>query len=91
LAITGGVHTATDALKALMVGGNIAMMTSAILESGFDHFGKILKEMEHWLDEHEYDSIKLLHGSMSQRSVGEPAAYERANYLKVLTSYVPRV
>lgn len=90
-AVSGGVHTAHDVVKALMAGGNVAMMTSAILENGIDYFGKVLHEVGEWLEEHEYDSLDVLRGSMSQRAVAEPAAYERANYLRVLTSYVPRV
>ncbi len=91
MAITGGVHTCEDVVKAMMAGANVAMTTSAILQRGIGHCSHVLESLGRWMEEHEYASIGLMQGSMSQRSVAEPAAYERANYLRVLTSYVPRV
>lgn len=91
LAITGGVHAAEDVVKAMMSGAKAAMMTSAILQRGIGHFAHVLEQLGVWLEEHEYESIEQMQGSMSQRSVAEPAAFERANYLRVLTSYIPRV
>jgi dihydroorotate dehydrogenase (fumarate) len=87
LAITGGVHSALDVVKAMMAGGRVAMMTSALLKHGIERLGVILSELEKWMVEHEYYSIRQMQGSMSQRSVAEPAAFERANYLRVLSSY----
>lgn len=87
LALTSGVHTHEDAIKAIMVGANVAMTTSAILEEGIEVIQKILKGMEAWMTEHEYTSIAQMRGSMSQGKVAEPAAFERANYMKVLNSY----
>lgn len=89
LAVTGGVHTGLDALKALMAGANVAMTTSALLHNGIGHLGVVLQEMRNWLEEKEYNSIAQLRGSMSYKSVEQPAAFERANYMKVLRSYKP--
>ena len=90
LAVTGGVHTAEDVLKAMMAGANVAMMTSALLERGPDHVRTVLANLERWMEEHEYESIQQMRGSMSQKSVAQPAAFERANYIRVLHSYEPR-
>lgn len=88
MAITGGVHTAEDALKAMMAGAKVAMMTSALLKNGIEHLSKVKSDMKKWMEEHEYESINQMQGSMSQKSVAEPAAYERANYMKILGSYL---
>ena len=87
LAVTGGVHTSQDVLKAMMAGARVAMMTSALLKNGIDHLGTVGKDLSVWMAEHEYDSIRQMQGSMSYRSVAEPAAFERGNYMKVLSSY----
>jgi len=87
LAITGGVHTAEDAIKSMMAGARVAMMTSALLRNGIEHLGTVLAGMQAWMEQHEYVSIKQMQGSMSQKSVAEPAAFVRANYMKVLSSY----
>lgn len=87
LAITGGIHTAHDLIKALMAGARIGMMTSALLHHGPRHAAQVLHDLNTWLDEHEYGGVSQMIGSMSQRNVAEPAAFERANYLKVLGSY----
>jgi dihydroorotate dehydrogenase (fumarate) len=90
LAVTGGVHSADDVLKAAMAGAACAMMTSALLQRGVSHVGTVLTGLRRWMDEHEYESIRQMQGSMSQRRVADPAAFERANYLKVLRSYAMR-
>jgi dihydroorotate dehydrogenase (fumarate) len=94
LAITGGVHTAHDVLKAMMAGAKVAMMTSVLLREGIDHLKTIHADLLTWMEEHEYESIRQMQGSLSQQKVAEPAAFERANYMKVLSSYavhtVPR-
>ncbi len=87
LAVTSGVHTASDVLKSLMAGANITMLASELLQNGVDRIGEILSEMDQWLEEHEYDSVQQMRGSMSQRHVTEPSAFERANYMKVLQSW----
>ena len=87
LAITGGVHTAEDVLKAMMSGARVAMMTSALLKNGIGHLAKVRGDLLAWMEGHEYTSIREMQGSMSYRSVAEPAAFERGNYMKVLSSY----
>jgi dihydroorotate dehydrogenase (fumarate) len=88
LAITGGIHSASDALKAIMAGGTVAMMTSAVLRNGVDQFTRVREDMVRWMEEHEYESTDQMRGSLSSAGLGHPAAFERANYLKVLSSYV---
>jgi len=87
MAITGGVHTAEDAIKSMMAGARVAMMTSALLRNGVKHIASVLEGMKAWMEQHEYASIHQMQGSMSQKSVAEPAAFVRANYMKVLSSY----
>jgi dihydroorotate dehydrogenase (fumarate) len=87
LAATSGITTETDMLKLLMAGAKVTHMMSAILKYGAAHIGTILKKLEMWMEEHEYESVNQMIGSMSHRSVANPAAFERANYMKVLNSY----
>ena len=90
LAVTGGVHSAEDVLKALMAGASVAMMTSALLEHGVEHLARVQAQLVAWMEEHEYVSVQQMRGSMSHQAVAEPAAFERANYLKVLRSFALR-
>jgi len=90
LAITGGVHTAQDVLKSALAGASVAMMASALLQKGPRHIALVLREMKRWLEEHEYESIQQMRGSMSHRSVPDPAAFERSNYMRVLSAYTLR-
>jgi dihydroorotate dehydrogenase (fumarate) len=90
LALTGGVHTATDVIKSMMAGAKVAMMTSALLKRGISYLDTLATELLVWMGEHEYDSIKQMQGSMSRNSVPQPGAFERANYMKVLGSYAMR-
>jgi len=87
LALTSGIHTHTDVLKAMMAGSKVAMMASGLLHDGEQLIGRILTDLEAWMKEREYESIRQMQGSMSQKSVSEPAAFERANYMKVLGSF----
>jgi len=89
LAITSGVHNHVDVLKSLMAGAKVTMMASALLRKGPGRITKILKQMGKWMEEHEYESVTQMQGSMSQQSVAEPAAFERANYMKILQSWRP--
>ena len=89
LALTSGVHTSEDAIKAVMAGANVAMTTSALLKRGTAAVQQILTGLESWMVEHEYTSVEQMRGSMSQGAVAEPAAFERANYMKVLNSFNP--
>lgn len=90
LAITTGVHTYQDVLKSLMAGAKVTMMASELLQNGLGRIGQILQEMQNWMEEYEYSSAQQMIGSVSQKNVREPAAFERANYMKVLDSY-PRL
>jgi dihydroorotate dehydrogenase (fumarate) len=90
MALTGGVHCATDVVKAMMAGAKVAMMTSALLKRGISFLDTIATELLVWMGEHEYDSIKQMQGSMSRNAVPQPGAFERANYMKVLSSYAMR-
>lgn len=87
LALTSGVHSAGDVVKAVMSGASVAMLASELLAHGVGRLSEIAADFERWLDEHEYDSVAQMRGSMSQRAVAEPAAFERANYLRVLDAY----
>jgi dihydroorotate dehydrogenase (fumarate) len=89
LAITTGIHTSEDVLKALMAGAKVTMMASELLQHGLRRINIILDEMLSWMDEHEYESVAQMIGSMSQQHCAEPAAFERANYMKMLASYRP--
>jgi dihydroorotate dehydrogenase (fumarate) len=90
LALTGGVHSAADVVKAMMAGAKVAMMTSALLKRGISYLDTVSTELLIWMGEHEYDSIKQMQGSMSRNAVPQPGAFERANYMKVLSSYAMR-
>jgi dihydroorotate dehydrogenase (fumarate) len=90
LAITGGVHSATDVLKSMMAGAKVAMMTSALLRSGVEYLGQVLSDLQAWMKDRGYRSIRQMQGSMSRRAVARPEAFERVNYLKVLSSYTFR-
>jgi len=90
LAVTGGVHGAEDVLKVMMAGARVAMTTSALLQHGIDHLARVRAGLLAWMEAHEYASIAQMQGSMSYRAVAEPAAFERANYMKVLSAYARR-
>jgi len=91
LAVTGGVHTGQEVLKAMMAGARVAMMTSALLKHGIGRLKEVQAYLPAWMEDHEYESIRQMQGSMARKSVSNPAAFERANYMKVLSSYVPRI
>lgn len=86
-ALTSGVHTAEDIIKSVMAGASVAMTASALLHEGLSHVSVLLEGVSSWMIEHEYESIQQMKGSMSQKAVADPAAFERANYLAVLSSY----
>lgn len=91
LAITGGVHRAEDVVKCMMAGAQVAMMTSALLQNGVRYPHRILDDLTTWMTEHEYESIQQMRGSMSYRAVPNPSAFERSNYMKMLSSYALRI
>jgi len=87
LAASGGIHTAQDVIKMSMTGADATMMCSALLKNGPGHVTQVLGDLHQWMLEHEYVSIQQMKGSMSQKAVADPAAFERANYVKALHSY----
>jgi dihydroorotate dehydrogenase (fumarate) len=87
LALTGGVHNVSDVVKAMMAGAKVAMTTSALLERGIRYIDTLLTGLLQWMTDHEYDSIRQMQGSMSRNAVPQPSAFERINYMKVLSSY----
>jgi dihydroorotate dehydrogenase (fumarate) len=89
LAITSGVHGYEDVLKSVMAGASAVMLASELLQHGIGRIGEIVHAMTVWMTEHEYESVAQMQGSMSQLRVAEPAAFERANYVKVLQSWRP--
>jgi dihydroorotate dehydrogenase (fumarate) len=89
LAITTGIHTSHDVIKGLMAGAKVTMMASELLQKGVRRIGQVLNELVTWLNEHEYESVMQMIGAMSQKHCAEPAAFERANYMKMLQSYRP--
>jgi len=89
LAITSGIHTSDDVVKGLMAGATVTMMASELLQNGVRRVSQVLNELVAWMKEHEYESVAQMIGAMSQKHCAEPAAFERANYMKMLQSYRP--
>ncbi len=87
LAATSGIHTAEDVVKMVMAGADVTMMCSALLKHGYDRLREVLLDLKEWMTEREYESIQQMKGSMSQKAVNDPAAFERANYMKALNQY----
>jgi dihydroorotate dehydrogenase (fumarate) len=90
LAITGGVHSAEDVLKCVMAGAQVSMMASGLLARGISHLRTIQTDLIQWMEEHEYQSVQQMRGSLSRRAVPDPTAFERGNYIKTLSSYTLR-
>ncbi len=89
LAATTGIHTGADAIKMVLAGADVTMMTSALLENGPYHVSEVVAEMTQWFSEREYASVKQARGSVSRAAAADPTGYERANYMKTLKSYAP--
>ena len=89
LAVTGGVHNTLDAIKAVMAGAHAVQMVSALLRRGPEHLRRVREEMERWMEEHGYESLRQMQGSMSYGRGPNPAALERANYMRILQSWRP--
>ena len=85
-AITGGVHTGEDVVKGILSGATVTMMAAELLKKGIPRLNEVTEELLSWMDKHEYESVTQMRGAMSQRNIKEPAAFERANYMKVLQS-----
>ncbi|HET9959088.1 MAG TPA: dihydroorotate dehydrogenase-like protein [Polyangiaceae bacterium] len=87
LAVTGGVHTGIDAIKALMAGAHAVQVVSEVLMRGPERFGELVSELRVWLEQHEYGSVSQLQGSMNLERCPDTGGYERANYMRMLRSY----
>jgi dihydroorotate dehydrogenase (fumarate) len=87
LAITGGVHSAEDVLKSVMAGANVAMMASALHIHGIEHIGRVLADLQYWLEKRDYASLGETRGCLSRRSVPDTSPFDRGNYIKTLSSY----
>jgi len=90
-ALSSGVHTAVDIAKAIMAGATVAMTASALIKNGIAYASSMIEELAQWMDENEYESVEQMRGILSQKKVAEPAAFERANYMKALTLYDNRI
>lgn len=89
LAATSGVHQAQDVLKMLMAGASVTMLCSALFKFGIDHLRTVEQGMRQWMEEREYESVRQMQGSMSQKHCADPSAFERAQYMKAITNYKP--
>ena len=89
LAATSGIHRASDVVKMLMVGADVTQLCSVLMRHGIKQISVIEHELQHWLEQHEYESVQQLRGSMSQKNLPDPGVIERASYLRVLDSYAP--
>jgi dihydroorotate dehydrogenase (fumarate) len=89
LAATSGIHTAYDALKMLMAGADVTMLCSVLLRKGMAHIAVIEQEMKRWMEEHEYESVAQMKGSMSQIKCPDPTAFERAQYMRLISTWKP--
>ena len=89
LAVTGGVHTAQDAIKAVMCGASVVQMVSALLRNGIETLHEVRTEMEQWMEEREYSSLEQMRGSMNMERCPNPSALARANYLRMLQTWTP--
>ena len=87
LAATSGIYNAQDVLKMVMVGADVTMLCSVLLKNGIEYVEEILKDMREWMKVHQYESVKQMKGSMSQKSCQNPDSFERAHYMKILQSY----
>jgi dihydroorotate dehydrogenase (fumarate) len=87
LAATGGAHNPEDALKLLLAGADCVMIASSLLRKGPNHVAALVNGIEKWMTQREYDSVEQMKGSLSQHACPDPAAFERTNYMKALTSY----
>ena len=88
LAASSGVQTGADVVKGLMVGADVVMMTSALLRHGPEHAHTVEAELRAWMTDHEYESVEQLRGSASQATAENPSAFDRANYMQTLRSWV---
>ncbi len=87
LAATSGIHRASDVVKMLMVGADVTQLCSVLMRHGIKQISVIEHELQHWLEQHEYESVQQLRGSMSQKNCTDPSAFERAQYMRAISSF----
>jgi len=87
LAATSGIHRASDAIKMLLAGADVTMLCSALLRHGVKHIAAVENDLRSWLEEHEYESVEQMKGSMSHKNCPDPAAFERAQYMRAVSTY----
>lgn len=87
LAATSGIYEAKEAIKMLMAGAKVTMVCSALLKHGIDHLKKLTQDLKDWMEKFEYDSVKQMQGSMSQKNCPDPRAFERAHYVHTITTF----
>jgi dihydroorotate dehydrogenase (fumarate) len=90
LAATSGIHSGEDAVKMILAGASVTMMASALLRNGIDHLRKMERQLVDWMERHEYESVLQMRGAVSQTNSADPAAFERAQYMRALTTYRPK-
>ena len=87
LAATSGIHSASDVIKTLMAGAKVTMFCSALFKHGIQHLTAVQKDMSQWMEEHEYESVRQMIGSVSQAKCADPSSFERAQYMRALKSF----
>lgn len=87
MALTTGIHTSEDVVKAVMAGADVANVASVLLTEGIGKISDLVAGVQQWMEEHEYETVSQMKGALSQRNVADPDAFERANYMKVLGSW----
>jgi dihydroorotate dehydrogenase (fumarate) len=88
LAATSGIHTSEDVIKMLMAGAKVTMLCSVLFKNGIETIGVLEKQVSEWMEQHEYESVQQMQGSMSQINCPDPSAFERAQYMKALKNYM---
>jgi dihydroorotate dehydrogenase (fumarate) len=89
LAATSGIHGHEDAIKMLMVGADVTMLCAALLRHGINHLQDVETGIRQWMEDHEYESVRQMKGSMSQLRCADPSAFERAQYMRAIKAYQP--
>jgi dihydroorotate dehydrogenase (fumarate) len=87
LAATSGIHRAPDVLKMLMAGADVTMLCSTLIRHGVGHIKVIENDLVAWMEEHEYESVTQLKGSLSQKKCPAPSTFERAQYMRAISNY----
>jgi dihydroorotate dehydrogenase (fumarate) len=87
IAATSGIHRASDVAMMLLVGADVTQLCSTLMRHGIKHIAVVEHDLRVWLEQHEYESVKQLKGSLSQKNCEDPSAYERAQYMKAISTF----